>query len=78
MEIKAEDAERLMNDEVFQNALGLLRSRALEDLAVTNPHDTEKMMAHQSMVQIIDELRTHLATLINIRQLEDDVNGAPV
>ena len=59
--MNAEDAERLMNDEAFQDGFNSLRTDTLEALAIAGPEEITRL---QIRISVIDDFRSHLEDLI--------------
>lgn len=50
------EAERLLNDEFLQHALGEMRTDALDRLALADADDKTKILRFQQKVAVIDEV----------------------
>lgn len=60
----AKEADRLINDDLFNKALEDIRADALNALAQANAEDKTSILRLQQKVAVIDEIRTVLGRYI--------------
>ena len=71
----AKEADRLKNDEIFQQALDDIRSEALNALAVANADDKTMILRLQQKVAVIDEIRNVLDRYIMAADVQDEADS---
>lgn len=58
------EADRLLNDVVLKEALGRIRSLALEKLATTLPTDINEITRQQATVAVCDAMQAELSSMV--------------
>lgn len=68
----AKEAERLQNDQIFNDALDAIRVDALEALALADADDKTMILRLQQKVAVIDEIHTALGRFIMAADVQED------
>lgn len=63
-QVLADAANRIMNEPAFVQAMGQLRTNAMEALAKVSPIDSDAIMQHQATVRAIDGLVRELQNIV--------------
>jgi len=71
----AKEADRLKNDEIFQQALDDIRSEALNALASADADDKTMILRLQQKVAVIDEIRNVLDRYIMAADVQDEAGS---
>ena len=71
----AKEADRLKNDEIFNNALADIRSDALNALAAADADDKTMILRLQQKVAVIDEIRNVLDRYIMAADVQEDAGS---
>lgn len=72
----SQEAERLVNDEIFNKALAEIRSDTLNVLAVANADDKTSILRLQQTVAVIDEIRSTLQRYIMAADAGQETTGS--
>lgn len=68
----AKEADRLINDDIFNKALDDIRLDALNALALANADDKTSILRLQQKVAVIDEIRTVLGRYIMAADVQEN------
>jgi len=71
----AKEADRLKNDEIFQQALDDISSEALNALASADADDKTMILRLQQKVAVIDEIRNVLDRYIMAADVQDEADS---
>ena len=71
----AKEAERLRNDEIFNQALADIRSDALNALATINVDEKTMVLRLQQKVAVIDEIRNVLDRYVMAADVQEDAGS---